>query len=890
MIKDESIEIKRILGVFKEKLIIIVLVLIASILLGYIYSYYYIVPKYKSTETLLLIPNNETEEQRITSSDLILNSGLISTYSNIAKEPKVLRQVINNLKLNMSEKELLSKLKVNVAADTYIIEISISDVNPQRATDITSELSNIFLKEIKEIYNLENIGIVDEAEVPTKPYNINHIKDMIMFFVMGIFASCVIIILTIILDNTIKTEKDIEEYIELKSLGKIPMNLDKKEEIVDRTNAKSYVTECINTIRTNILYMNSVKTAKTILVTSCREQEGKSWTSANIATSFAETNKKVLLIDADLRKGRSNKIFNIEETEGLSNYLYFMTGETRGDLELAEKYIKETEVPNLHILTNGNIPPNPAELLESSNMKALLAMLKKLYDIIIIDSPPCMLVTDSVILSTVVDSTILVANSESTKINELIKVNKSIEMVGGNLIGAILNKAKIEGKTYSKSYYYGHADIENKCELKKREIITVKELIKDELSRLEINEKVFDKSIEIVEEKNENNSENKTVDNTEQNKYLQKIIDVISELKIQLNRNQNINIERFEKEERAIEEITEIINSKVEELRHNSNIEIYRKLKDINYKEELDTISNEIKRIDTKNISEEIKKLDNSEKIDKLSNELDNLKSKVININYGKELEKAYNEIIKIKEYNKQLIGEVKDKSYIDNMINNIEKMTVEEVEAIVEEKVLTTKEIESIIRKGTPTKEEISEIISQNTLTIGEIANIVEKTTISKEEIEDIISKQKLDKREIQNIIKQEKLTDEQIEYIINKNKLTIEQVQKIVKQELQSINYTNQFNKLEEMILNLKEDYLELSNKINKEQFIGEDFDTVNNENIININLFRKNKQTKKKRKSYSIDEDIEYTDLEESAICIIPFETNNLLGGEYKKTATK
>ena len=90
--------------------------------------------------------------------------------------------------------------------------------------------------------------------------------------------------------------------------------------------------------------------------------------------------------------------------------------------------------------------------------------------------------------------------------------------------------------------------------------------------------------------------------------------------------------------------------------------------------------------------------------------------------------------------------------------------------------------------------------------------------------------------------------------------------------------------------MILNLKEDYLELSNKINKEQFIGEDFDTVNNENIININLFRKNKQTKKKRKSYSIDEDIEYTDLEESAICIIPFETNNLLGGEYKKTATK
>lgn len=863
MIKEQSIEIKKILDILKEKSIIIVLVLIICLLLGYLYSYHYIVPEYKSTETLLLIPSNDAEEQRITNSDLTLNSGLISTYSNIAKEPKVLRQVINNLNLNMTEKELLSKLKVNVATDTYIIEITVSNVNPQIATNITRELSNVFLKEIKEIYNLENIGIVDEAEIPTQAYNVNHIKDMIMFFGMGIVVSSAIIILTIILDNTIKTEKDIEEYTELKSLGKIPVNLNKKEEIINRENAKSYITECINTIRTNILYMNSVKTSKTILVTSCRAQEGKSWTSANIAASFAETNKKVLLIDADLRKGRTNKIFNIEKTEGLSNYLYFMTGETKKDLELAKMYIKETEIPNLHIMTNGNIPPNPAELLESSNMKALLAMLKKLYDIIIIDSPPCMLVTDSVILSTIADSTILVVNSESTKINELIKAKKSIEMVGGNLIGAILNKVKVEGKTYNKSYYYGHANPENKCEAKKREIITVKDLIDEEMQRLELTEEVFEKdtdeAVEIIEKEIQNS--NQTLDNSEQNRYLEKIIGVISEVKSELYRNQNTNIERFEKAEKSITDIIEIINSKVEELKHNSNIAIYKKIKDINYKEELDTIANEIKRLDIENISKEIRKLNNSEDLVKLSKELESLKSKLASINYQGEFAKAYEEIVKVKEYNKQLISEVKNESYIDNIINNMGILTKEDILELIEQKIVTSKEIE----------------------------NIVKNETLTREEIKEIITEQKLDKNEIRDIVRREKLTDEQIEYIINKNKLTVSQVQKIVKQEIQDIDYTEQFSKLEEMILSLKEDYLELSNKVNKEQFTNDNFDTANSENIININLFRKDRQNKKKKKHYSISEDIEYTDLEESAVCIIPFIQNDA-SEEYKKTATK
>ena len=435
MEKNENIQMKRILDILKGHGIILAIVLtIVFMIMGYIYSYYYVTPKYKSTATLLLIPNNSQETQGLTSTDLTLNSELILTYSNIAKQSKVLKQVIQNLGLEMTEKDLLSKLQVNTTTDTYIIEIAISDTNPQRAMNITKELSNVFLQEIKELYNLENIGVVDEAGLPNAPYNVNHVKDIMMFAIIGLFVSGIVVVAIYLLDDTIKTEEEVKQYIGLKTLGKIPMTQDKKE-IIRKGNAKSYITECINTMRTNILYMNSAKMAKTILITSCNAQEGKSFISANIATSFAETNKKVLIIDADMRKGRSDKIFKVPNEDGLSNYLYFMTENSRENLMLAKIYIKETQVENLHILTKGSIPPNPSELLNSENMKSLIELLKKVYDVIIIDSPPCQLVTDSVILSTIVDSVILVVNSSKTKIKEILETKKSIKMVGGNLIG-----------------------------------------------------------------------------------------------------------------------------------------------------------------------------------------------------------------------------------------------------------------------------------------------------------------------------------------------------------------------------------------------------------------------------------------------------------------------
>lgn len=541
MKKNESIEIKRVLDILVSKKVIVLCILIVFMVFGYIYTYHFVVPKYQATSTLLLIPNDTYESRELTNIELLINSELITTYSSIAQNSKILKQTIRNLGLDMTEKQLLSQMKVRIVDESYIIEISISNTNPQTAMEITNELSSVFLKEIKEIYNLNNIGVVDEAQLPMQPYNIHHTKDIAIFLIAGMVISFAYIMIIYVFDNTLKKEEDIENYIYVKSLGSIPVYHDKNQEIIQTKNGKNYITECLNNIRTNILYMNSAKNAKTVLVTSCTPQEGKSWVSANIATSFAKTNKKVLLIDADMRKGRAHRIVKVKNIKGLSNYLQVMTGNLKKDIRLGKDYIQETKIPNLHILPNGTIPPNPSELLGSSNMKELIALLKTAYDIIVVDAPPCKLVTDSILLSTIMDSTVLVVNAETTKIHELNEVKKSIQTVGGEIIGAILNKKKTKAKSYSESYSYGYganAEIE---EISTTKIIPVTRVLGKAILKLEkTNYHIPREENKYIQKVAEEYDKPETMEKfiKKQNNYLAKIVNAVNNMKIQSNQQE----------------------------------------------------------------------------------------------------------------------------------------------------------------------------------------------------------------------------------------------------------------------------------------------------------------------------------------------------------------
>lgn len=231
-----------------------------------------------------------------------------------------------------------------------------------------------------------------------------------------------------------------------------------KKELIVQKNPKSPIAEMFRTLRTNIQFMNSKNSLKTILVTSTMPGEGKSWVSSNLAITFAQSGKRVCLVDADMRKGRLASLFQTDVIPGLSNYLSGIDNKGINDETDILKYIKPTEVDNLFLIPAGNVPPNPAELLETESTVKMLDRLKEIFDVIILDGTPAMLVTDALILSRIADTTILVASHKSTKKDDLEKIKKSIENVGGKIAGVVLNRKPVKAKEYSTSYYYGNTN------------------------------------------------------------------------------------------------------------------------------------------------------------------------------------------------------------------------------------------------------------------------------------------------------------------------------------------------------------------------------------------------------------------------------------------------
>ena len=252
-----------------------------------------------------------------------------------------------------------------------------------------------------------------------------------------------------------------------------------KEEVIAFTDPKSPVSEMFKTLRTNIQFMNTNKPLKTLLVTSTLPGEGKSWTVANLAVTFAQAGKNVLIIDADMRKGRQFGIFEVPPTPGLSNYLSGVIDGESGNYEL-ERFIHKTELDNLFLMPAGNVPPNPTELLVSEKMINLIGMVNNKYDITIFDGTPGLLVADASIISRIVDSSIIVTAHNETKIDNVSEVKKAIENIGGKVAGVVINKIPVSAKKYENTYYYGHTAPAVIHDKKKQKLNLRKQFFKEE--------------------------------------------------------------------------------------------------------------------------------------------------------------------------------------------------------------------------------------------------------------------------------------------------------------------------------------------------------------------------------------------------------------------------
>lgn len=228
------------------------------------------------------------------------------------------------------------------------------------------------------------------------------------------------------------------------NLFKKKKNHRQRRQLITHQQPKSPISEQYRNIRTNIEFAAVDTNLHSLMVTSANPSEGKTTTTANMAVVFAQQGKKVLLIDADMRKPAMHQMFQVDNIFGLTNVLT--------NSERLEKCVQTTSVDNLHFLACGPIPPNPAELLGSKAMQELLAQAYSMYDLVIFDLPPILAVTDAQIMANVCDASILVVRSESTEKETAVKAKGLLEAAKGKLLGVVLNDREREQGLY---YYYG---------------------------------------------------------------------------------------------------------------------------------------------------------------------------------------------------------------------------------------------------------------------------------------------------------------------------------------------------------------------------------------------------------------------------------------------------
>ena len=325
----------------------------------------------------------------------------------------------------------------------------------QREAESNRQMYNILIKKMKELdlgsdLKGTNIRIIDPAQVPRSPIGPKKGFNILFAAFIGVGLGVGLAFFLEYIDTSMKTPEDIKR-IQVPYMGFIPtFHSNNHLELIVEEDPKSLVSEAYRTLRTGILFSGSKPPPQFIQVTSAGPQEGKTITAANVATVMAQSGSQVLIVDCDMRKPRIHEIFGIPNVRGLSDLLL--------DGEDGSSVIRKTRIPNLNLITCGKIPANPSEHLSSKRMQRLLTFLGEKYDRIIMDSPPVLAVTDSIVLSRLVEGIILVVGAGTSSRNGVARAVELLKEVNARIVGAMLNNLNVEKERYyySRYYYYNY--------------------------------------------------------------------------------------------------------------------------------------------------------------------------------------------------------------------------------------------------------------------------------------------------------------------------------------------------------------------------------------------------------------------------------------------------
>lgn len=394
----------------------------------------------------------------------VIKAGIFASSPEEVKElsQKIITEEVKNQSLGISLKELEIIVKRYEDRFNKLPKTSIELAGYQRNREALEKLYTLVEEKYQEALINEqsqpgNVLVIDNARIPALPSKPNRFLIIVIGLVIGTAIAFGYVFIKNYFDTTIKTPEDLEKR-NINVLSWIPhiegsqTNGRNDYEFIVASKPDSVPSEAFKALRTRVQFSRIENDAiKTLLITSAAQQEGKTTVAVNLAGSFAQSNRKTLIIDCDLRKPRLHNVFNAERIPGLIDYLFKQAK--------FEDIVHEGGIDNLYFIAAGTIPPNPSEMLESRQMREFLTEMKKSYDLVVLDSAPIIAVTDSEILCRLADATILVVSADTTESQLLEKAVELIKSGSSSFIGTVLNNFNYRtsyGSYYKYYYYYAH--------------------------------------------------------------------------------------------------------------------------------------------------------------------------------------------------------------------------------------------------------------------------------------------------------------------------------------------------------------------------------------------------------------------------------------------------
>jgi capsular exopolysaccharide synthesis family protein len=395
-------------------------------------------PTYTATAALYF-----SLEHGITANDLAQGATYtkdqMSSYATLATTPAVLRPVIDRLQLHTTPAALAGQVTASAAADTVVLDVAARSTSATQAADIANAVADQLTSSVEAVAPTDvnghatvRVTPVTPATPPAAPSSPRTTLDLVAGLIAGLALGLLYVFLREALDTRVRDARRVQELTDAPVLGRIPAVGRDGGHVVVATAPRSLQSELFRQLRTNLEFLRAPGEPLTLVVTSSLPGEGKSTVAVNLALSLAEVSDRVLLIDADLRRPSVADRLDLEGAAGLSTVLV-------GRAEF-DDVVQHWGEHGLDVLTSGALPPNPAQLLDSPRMVALLDMLGARYDVILIDTAPVLPVTDALLLSRCTQGTLVVADSRRVRRHQLAGALRQLATVQAPLLGVVLNR------------------------------------------------------------------------------------------------------------------------------------------------------------------------------------------------------------------------------------------------------------------------------------------------------------------------------------------------------------------------------------------------------------------------------------------------------------------